>query len=123
MRLFSFEKLEVWKLGRELTKGIYILSKEFPDDEKYGLVSQIRRASISVTSNIAEGTSRISGKEQARFTEICYGSLLEVMSQLIAAYDLGYITIEQLDEKRPLIEELSNKLNSLRKYQLNKDSK
>lgn len=118
MRLFGFEKLDVWKLGRELTKDIYKLSKSFPDDEKFGLTSQIRRASISITSNIAEGTARGSGKEQARFTEISYGSLLEVLNQLIAAYDLEYITEKQLNDKRPLIEELANKLNSLRNYQL-----
>ena len=120
MRLFGFEKLDVWKLGRELTKDIYKISKSFPDDEKFGLSSQIHRASISVTSNIAEGTARVSGKEQARFTEISYGSLLEVMNQLIAAYDLEYITEKQLNDKRPIIEELANKLNSLRKYQLSR---
>ena len=66
MRKFSFEKLDVWQLSRKLTVKVYKISKEFPEEEKYGLTSQIRRAVISVSSNIAEGTSRQSGIEQAR---------------------------------------------------------
>lgn len=121
MRLFSFEKLEVWKLARQLNKKVYQISKDFPDGEKFGLISQIRRASISISSNIAEGSSRISGKEQARFTEIAYGSLLEVLNQLIMATDLEYITETEIDNQRPIFEELSNKLNKLRQSQLNKE--
>ena len=68
MRVYSFEKLEVWQLARKLTANIYKISKIFPEDEKFGLTSQIRRAAISITSNIAEGSSRQTGKEQARFT-------------------------------------------------------
>ena len=120
MRLFSFEKLDVWKLGREFTKAIYVISKGFPDDEKFGLTSQIRRAAVSITSNIAEGSSRISGKEQARFTEIAYGSLLEVLNQLILAVDFEYIEDAELNKQRPLIEEIANKLNKLRQSQLNR---
>jgi len=120
MRLFSFEKLDVWKLGRELTKDIYLLTRKFPDEEKFGLTSQIRRAVVSITSNIAEGSSRKSGKDQARFSEISYGSLLEVLNQLIVASDMDYISEEELNKQRPIIEELSNKLNGLRNYQLTK---
>ena len=87
MRLYSFEKLDVWKLSRKLTKNIYKISAGFPDSEKFGLTSQIRRASISVSSNIAEGSSRKSGVEQARYTEIAFGSLLEILNQLIVAND------------------------------------
>ena len=123
MRLFSFEKLDVWKLGRQLTLDIYRISNTFPDEERFGLTSQIRRAAVSITSNIAEGTSRNTGKEQARYTEISYGSLIEVLNQMIIAYDLKYITEDQLNSMRPLIEELANKLNSFRKFQLTKDSK
>ena len=75
---------------------------------------------ISVSSNIAEGSSRKSGKEQARYTEISYGSLLEILSQLIAANDLEYITDEIITKQRPLIEEIGNKLNKLREVQLKK---
>ncbi len=120
MRLYSFEKLEVWNLSRKLTKNIYRISSKFPPEEKFGLVSQIRRAIISVTSNIAEGSSRKSGKEQARFSEIAFGSLMEVLNQLIAAKDLEFISEEDADKQRPLIEEIGNKLNKLRESQLRK---
>ena len=120
MRLYSFEKLEVWQLGRNLTKNIYKISRGFPDDERFGLTSQIRRAVVSVTSNIAEGSSRQSGKEQARFTEISFGSLLEILNQLIVANDLEYITEDTINKERPLIEEIGNKLNKLRESQLRK---
>ena len=123
MRLFSFEKLDVWKLSMTLTKNIYVLTKAFPESEKFGLTSQIRRATVSITSNIAEGNSRITGKEQARFSEISFGSLLEVLNQLIIATELEYISETELNNIRPLIEEIANKLNSLRKYQLDKDIK
>ena len=120
MRLYSFEKLEVWNLSRKLTKNIYTISAEFPSEEKFGLVSQIRRAVISVTSNIAEGSSRKSGMEQARFSEIAFGSLMEVLNQLIAANDLGFISEDVINRQRPLIEEIGNKLNKLRESQLRK---
>ena len=120
MRKFSFEKLDVWQLSRKLTITIYNISKQFPEEEKYGLTSQIRRAIISVSSNIAEGTSRQSGIEQARYTEIAYGSLLEVLNQLILASDLEYISVETVNLQRSAIEELVNKLYKLRLSQLNK---
>lgn len=123
MRLYSFEKLDVWKLGRELTKNIYKISRNFPEDERFGLTSQIRRASISVISNIAEGSSRKSGKEQARYTEIAFGSLLEILNQLIAADDLEYINGDVVIKQRPLIEEIGNKLNRLRETQLKRGYK
>jgi four helix bundle protein len=118
MRLYSFEKLEVWKLARTLTKNIYLVSKEFPDDERFGLTSQIRRSAVSISSSIAEGSSRQSGKEQAQLTEIAFGSLLEVLNQLITASDLMYISEETVNAQRPLIEEIGNKLNKLRESQI-----
>jgi four helix bundle protein len=122
MRLYSFEKLEVWKLARTLTKNIYLVSKEFPDDKRFGLTSQIRRAAVSISSNIAEGSSRQSGKEQARYTEIAVGSLLEVLNQLITASDLLSISEETVNAQRPLIEEIGNKLNKLRESQIARQS-
>jgi four helix bundle protein len=120
MRLYSFEKLNVWKKARELNKSIYLISNDFPKEEKFGLTSQIRRASISISSNIAEGSSRKSSKEQARYTEIAYGSLLEVLSQLILANDLKYIDSETTLKIRELIEEIGNKLNKLKESQINR---
>lgn len=97
-----------------------MISNDFPKEEKFGLTSQIRRASISISSNIAEGSSRKSSKEQARYTEIAYGSLLEVLSQLILANDLNNINKETITEIRLLIEEIGNKLNKLKEFQINR---
>lgn len=119
MRYFSFEKLEVWQLGRLLCKSIYQISNTFPYEERFNSTQQIRRAALSITCNLAEGSSRHKSAEKARFTEIAYGSLLEVLNLLVIAADLGFIQQHVLDETRPTIEELSNKLNRLRESQLN----
>ena len=120
MHAYTFEKLDVWQRGRELNKRIYQLSTQLPNDEKFGIVSQVRRASISVTCNLAEGSARTRGKEQARFSEIAYGSLMEVLNLLITSADLSYIHHSDVDNIRPLIEEISRKINALRLSQLEK---
>ncbi len=84
-----------------LTKQVYELCSNFPDYEKYALSSQIRRAMISVTSNIAEGSGRNSVKEKIHFLEIAYGSMAEVYSQLVVAVDLGYIDKEEVENMKP----------------------
>ncbi len=117
---FSFEKLRVWKSACDLVTVIYAITKQFPDDEKYGLISHLRRASISISSNIAEGSGRISGKDQAKFTNIAYSSLLEVYSQCVVSEQLGYISAQQLKDIKYFIKNLSPQINSLRKSQLNK---
>ncbi len=89
--LFPFEKLEVWQLAKDLVIGIYRATRLFPESERYGLVSQIQRAAVSVASNLAEGASRTSKKDQAHFSQIAYGSLTEVLCQLIIARELGYL--------------------------------
>ncbi|MBN2788061.1 MAG: four helix bundle protein [Paludibacteraceae bacterium] len=114
---YSFEKLEVWVKAKHFVKLIYLITKEFPEDEKFILVSQLKRASISVVSNIAEGTSRKSMKDQMRFTEIAYGSVLEIYCQLQVSFDLGYICETDLNNALLLINELTNKLNALRNSQ------
>ena len=88
---FYFEKLEVWQNSREFVKEIYSVTKSFPDDEKFGLTSQIRRASLSVSANIAEGMSRKTEKDKARFISISFGSAIEVVNFLILANDLSLI--------------------------------
>jgi len=98
MYKFPFEKLEVWQLSRKFVGKIYSISKEWPDYEKFGLINQVRRAAISISSNLAEGTSRLSTIDQARFTQIAYSSLMEISNQLILANDLGYIDNELLEE-------------------------
>ena len=109
--IYSFEKLEVWNNARDLAKAIYILSSKFANTEKYGLASQIQRAAVSVSSNIAEGSGRISPKEKKRFIEIAYGSLMETLSQLFIAKDLEYISETDMEEIRPLIEHISAQLS------------
>ena len=89
--LFTFEKLEVWQLARKLVLAIYNISKNFPVNEQYGLTSQINRAVISVASNLAEGSSRISQRDQAHFSQLAYSSLMEVICQLNIAKELGFI--------------------------------
>ena len=98
--------------------GIYDVTAKFPDKEKFGLVSQIRRAGISVASNIAEGTSRKTNADKAHFTTMSYASLMELLNQLIISEELNYITKESYLELRLMITQISNQLNALRKYQL-----
>jgi four helix bundle protein len=115
MHTFSFEKLIVWQEARFLAKDIYILTKSFPDDEKYGMINQVRRAAISVSSNIAEGGSRATKKDQSYFYNIAYSSLMELLSQLIIAADLQYCQELKINNDfRPRIEKVSNLLNALR---------
>lgn len=92
MYQFSFEKLEVWIESKELTKSIYDIVSKFPESEKFGLSSQLRRASISIASNIADGSARKTYKDKAYFTTIAFGSAVEVLNQLIISYELGFIT-------------------------------
>jgi len=115
MYSYSFEKLEVWQLARSLVRNIYKTTEGFPDSEKFGLTSQLRRAAVSISSNIAEGNGRSSNKDKARFIEIAYSSLLEVLNQLILSNDLNFINKDALNEYRKNINELSNKLNAFHK--------
>lgn len=87
----SFTDLVAWKKSHEFALDIYKITKQFPSDEKYGLIDQLRRASISITSNIAEGFSRRTSKEKIRFYYTAFGSLLEIQSQLLISKDLGFI--------------------------------
>lgn len=114
MREYAFERLDVWQNARNFAFHIYTLTKTFPEDEKYGITSQIRRASVSICSNIAEGSSRRSNQEKIRYIEMSYGSTLEVLNLLIICYDLKYISLEKNLEMRAFIEEITNKLNKLK---------
>lgn len=98
MPIHSFKDLDAWKIGQKVTLAIYKVSKDFPAAEQFALTTQIRRASISITSNIAEGFGRSTGKDKAHFYTIAKGSLLEVQSQLQVAFDLGYVTTIQFEE-------------------------
>ena len=94
--LYSFDKLMAWQESRSLVKSIYVLLNKYPKYEQFALCDQIRRASISVPSNIAEGNAKNSSKERIHFIEIAYGSLMEVYCQLILSKDLDYINDDDL---------------------------
>ncbi len=111
---YSFENLEVWKDARNFVVEVYSLTKVMPEHEKYGLCSQIQRASVSIASNIAEGTSRITDKEKIRFIEIAYGSLMEVYCQFYLALDLEYITKEQFESQKSAVDKVAIKLSALK---------
>ena len=97
---------------------IYALLKKFPKEEQYALCDQLRRAAISIPSNIAEGSGRRSSKEQAHFLEISYGSLCEVECQMDIAYDLQYIAKEYYEDVAVQIDKLGALLSGLRNYHL-----
>ena len=120
MYLYSFEKLEVWNESKEFTKSIYTLTSTFPDSEKFGLISQLRRASVSICSNIAEGSARKSFKDKAHFTTMAFSSTVEVLNQLILSFELNFIKENDYLKLRKDIESVTNKLNGLRNYQIDK---
>ena len=114
MAINSFRDLEVWKKGRALVKRVYLLSKKFPPEEIYCLTKQIRRAVISVPSNIAEGHSRSGTKDFIQYISISIGSLAEVETQLLLALDLEYISEPDAQPVIHNIHELQRMLHSLR---------
>lgn len=118
--LFSFEQLDMWKLSMDFVSEIYELLKEFPDGERYALTSQIRRAAISVPSNIAEGTGRFSIKEKLHFNEIAMGSLTEVVCQLIIANRAGYVDDNTLSEFKSQALRIGMMLSGYRRTMLNR---
>lgn len=117
---YSFEKLNVWQEAKKLVVDVYHLLDEFPKFEKYALCDQIRRAIVSVPSNIAEGCGRVSIREQVHFLEIAYGSLLEAFNQLLIAIELNYITEKSVEEIKPTIDAVAKMLNGLRNSNLKK---
>jgi len=118
MRTFSFEKLKVWQKSRDLSVTIYNLTKSFPDEERFGLVSQMRRCAISISSNIAEGSGRQTAKDKARFTQIAFSSSLELLNQLILSNDLKFISNENYKTNRAALTEITAMLDGLYKAQL-----
>ena len=115
----SFRNLNAYIKAKELVSIVYTLIKKFPKEEQYVLCDQLRRAVISIPSNIAEGSGRLTTKDQSHFYSIAYGSLMEVLAQLDVACDLGYITTEEfqyleelIDVEAKLLTGLVNKRNS-----------
>lgn len=95
--MHRYKDLKFWQLSRTFCKDIYTVTKSFPSDKKFGLISQLRRASVSIPSNIAEGASRKSNKDFKRFLTISLGSCYEIETQLLLSCDLGFINNKELD--------------------------
>ena len=115
METFGYRKLTAYQKARTIVIKTYGLLKKFPNEERYAMCDQLRRASVSITSNIAEGTNRFSVKDKAHFVEMAYGSLMEVSSQFEIAEELGYITTEDRLSMDNLIEEEARLLSGLKK--------
>ena len=118
--MHNFKELKIWQLARCFVKDVYLLSKKFPDDERFGLTQQIRRAAVSIPSNIAEGSGRGTDKDFSHFLDIANGSAFEVETQLILSLDLEYISHSEfncINEKLQVIEKMIfNFNNSLKSH-------
>ena len=112
---FSFRRLDVYQESKKFVLHIYELLKQFPKEEQYALCDQLRRAAVSIPSNLVEGMSRVSLKEQIHFIEIAFGSLNETICQLDIAYALNYISQEQLIQSEKLAKQLIRMLSSLKR--------
>ena len=109
----SYKELIVWQRGIELVSEIYKLTKEFPQEEKYGLTSQIRRSAVSIPSNIAEGYARKHKKEYIQFLRIAFGSGAELETQIEIAKNIDFTTQEKIQRAEGLLEEVMKMLNKL----------
>lgn len=114
---YAFEKLNVRQAARALARSTYLETSNFPQREIYGMTSQCNRAAVSVARNIAEGTSRQSLKDQAHFSEIAYGSLMELACLFILSNDVGLLSAERENFMRQSIEGVSAQLNALHRSQ------
>jgi four helix bundle protein len=113
--MFNFEKLEVCQRAIDFADLVYNTTRAFPSDERFGLTNQLRRAAVSISSNIAEGSSRSSKSDFARFVEIATGSVFEVVSQAFIAHRQSFLSEDQFPEIYTDAEELSRMLSGLRK--------
>ncbi len=120
--IFGYRKLIAYQKAKEVVKRTYKLLKKFPSDERFAMCDQLRRASVSITSNIAEGVNRYPIKDKSHFIEMAYGSLMEVSSQFEIAEDLNYITPEERINMDQLIEEVARLLSGLQKSYTTKQS-
>ena len=118
MYTFSFEKLDVWKNSRELVLKIYEITNSFPTNEIYGITTQLKRSTSSITTNIAEGTCRNTKKDKAHFLTISYSSAMETLNHLIISKDLQYLPETEYLICREKLEKICNQINSLKKYYL-----
>jgi len=115
-KIQNFTDLDAWKAGHALAIGVYQLTKKFPKDELFGITNQMRRAAVSVTSNIAEGFSRNFPKEKTQFYSIAKGSLTELESQMLISRDVGLISISEFSGMEQLIRQTNKLLTGLLRY-------
>ena len=114
--MHQFKELEIWKRSRIFCSQIYTITSKFPSDEKFGITNQLRRASVSIPSNIAEGSSRNSNKDFSRFLEIAIGSGYEIETQLLIALDLSFIKPEDLEK---YVNELNEIIKMISRFRSN----
>ncbi len=112
--MHNFKELIVWQKARKLVKEIYLILKSFPDEEKYGIVSQIKRASISIPANIAEGAGRNTDNDFCRFLDIANGSSYELETLIILSLDLDFLKESDYNNLINEIEEIQKMIYSLR---------
>lgn len=112
-QLQSFKELIVWQKSMNLVEKVYRISKNFPQQEQYGLTSQMRRAAVSISSNIAEGYGRKSSKEYGQFYSISYGSLLELHTQILICERLELINLQELTFLMRDVDEISKMLHTM----------
>ncbi len=118
-KIRSFTDLFAWKEAHKLVLLVYSITKEFPKDEIFGLTNQMRRAAVSITSNIAEGFSRVGNDDKKRFYAIALGSLTEIQNQLLIGKDIGYITKSRFTTAAEQTVTVSKLINGLRKIKSN----
>jgi four helix bundle protein len=111
--MHQFKNLEIWKRSRYFCSKIYAVTSNFPDNEKFGITNQLRRASVSIPSNIAEGSSRASNKDFLRFLEIAIGSAYEIETQLLISNDLDFL---EFDTLKILLYELEEIVKMISKF-------
>jgi four helix bundle protein len=105
--VYNFERLDVWRRAMDLTTQVYQITARFPDSERFGLTSQLRRACVSVPSNLAEGVNRRTEKDKVRLLNIAYGSLMEALTQILLAHRLSFISDDEYSSIRQQIEIIS----------------
>ena len=113
--MFGFERLDVWQLSIQFAKGVYEVTRGFPADERFGLTNQIRRASVSVAANLAEGSGRGTNREFVRFIGIAFGSLMEVVSHIAISREQEFMNETQYTALYNQAQQLSRMMSGLRK--------
>ena len=119
---YSYKDLDLYKATKDLVLSVYTQLRKFPKEEQYALCDQLRRALISVPSNLAEGSGRTSTKDQAHFLEMAFGSLMEVECQLDIACDLGYVSHDELEALNAQIARVAAMLSGMRRKLLGENS-